>query len=284
MPGSPMSSTIEHRPVLRHELQPSLAGRRLEHPVAGLAQVQVEQVGDGGIVLDDDHRLVGGHDLMVARSVTVGPTGAGGVGTVPAVATYLDRILRAHRERAAADPRSLPALVRSAEGPPLSARPRGFRRGAAGPASGLGRLAVIAEVKRRSPSKGPLQRRPRPGELARAYEDGGAAALSVLTDAEFFGGSPADLAAARAPARTCPVLRKDFTVAAPDVCDARLMGADCVLLIVAALGQSELSSSCTPWPRHGSGSTCWSRCTTSPSWSGRSPSAPRSSASTSGTS
>ena len=75
--------------------------------------------------------------------------------------------------------------------------------------------------------------------MARAYEDGGAAALSVLTDREFFGGSPADLAAAR-DATTLPVLRKDFTVSAHDVCDARLMGADCVLLIVAALTQPEL--------------------------------------------
>ena len=175
---------------------------------------------------------------MVARPATVGPPGAGGVGTVPAVATYLDRILRAHRERAAADPRSLPALVRSAEEAAASAPTRGF--GAAlRAASGLGRLAVIAEVKRRSPSKGPLQPDLDPEKLARAYQDGGAAALSVLTDREFFGGSPSDLAAARA-GTDLPVLRKDFTVAAVDVCDARLMGADCLLLIVAALDQDEL--------------------------------------------
>ena len=175
---------------------------------------------------------------MVARQAADGPPGVGGVGTVPAVATYLDRILRAHRERAAADPRSLPALVRSAEEAAASAPTRGF--GAAlRAASGLGRLAVIAEVKRRSPSKGPLQPDLDPEKLARAYQDGGAAALSVLTDHEFFGGSPSDLAAARA-GTDLPVLRKDFTVAAVDVCDARLMGADCLLLIVAALDQDEL--------------------------------------------
>jgi indole-3-glycerol phosphate synthase len=78
-----------------------------------------------------------------------------------------------------------------------------------------------------------------PEVLAKAYEDGGAACLSVLTDKEFFGGSPGDLAEARA-ATALPVLRKDFTVSEADVCDARLMGADAVLLIVAALSPLEL--------------------------------------------
>jgi indole-3-glycerol phosphate synthase len=98
---------------------------------------------------------------------------------------------------------------------------------------------VIAEVKRRSPSKGPLALDLDPAILARQYESGGAACLSVLTDIGFFGGSSEDLAAARA-ACSLPVLRKDFTVSARDVCDARLMGADCVLLIAAALDQHEL--------------------------------------------
>jgi indole-3-glycerol phosphate synthase len=73
-----------------------------------------------------------------------------------------------------------------------------------------------------------------PGELATAYQQGGAAALSVLTDGEFFGGSEEDLRQARA-ATAVPVLRKDFTVSAADVLDARAMGADAVLLIAAAL-------------------------------------------------
>lgn len=102
-------------------------------------------------------------------------------------------------------------------------------------------FAVIAEIKRRSPSRGDLAPNLNPAELAGHYERGGAAALSVLTDAEFFAGSPADLAAART-ACALPVLRKDFTVDRRDVLDARLMGADAILLIVAALDDTELGA------------------------------------------
>jgi indole-3-glycerol phosphate synthase len=80
-----------------------------------------------------------------------------------------------------------------------------------------------------------------PADLAMTYEDGGAECLSVLTDRQFFGGSATDLTEARAVTKV-PVLRKDFTVAPHDVCDARLMGADCVLLIAAALSAEELRS------------------------------------------
>lgn len=104
-----------------------------------------------------------------------------------------------------------------------------------------GDIAVISEIKRRSPSKGDLASGLDPIELARQYERGGAACLSVLTDVDFFGGSVEDLVAARE-ACSLPVLRKDFTVSARDVCDARIMGADCVLLIAAALDQAELES------------------------------------------
>ncbi len=100
-------------------------------------------------------------------------------------------------------------------------------------------LAVIAEIKRRSPSKGALNVDLDAAEVARAYETGGAACLSVLTDEEFFGGSVDDLATARA-ATALPVLRKDFTVSSHDVADARLMGADAVLLIAAALDRLDL--------------------------------------------
>jgi len=117
---------------------------------------------------------------------------------------------------------------------------RGFRN-ALETVAASGDIAVISEIKRRSPSKGDLA----PGldavELARQYERGGAACLSVLTDVDFFDGSIEDLVSARA-ACALPVLRKDFTVSARDVCDARIMGADCVLLIAAALDQAELES------------------------------------------
>jgi indole-3-glycerol phosphate synthase len=148
------------------------------------------------------------------------------------VATYLDTILDAHRRAAALDPRPLDELVEAARS---EAPTRGF---AAALAAADG-LAVVAEVKKRSPSLGDLAPEAVPGVLAKAYADGGATCLSVLTDAEFFGGSPSDLGEARA-ATDLPVLRKDFTVSERDVCDARLIGADAVLLIVAALSDDEL--------------------------------------------
>lgn len=155
--------------------------------------------------------------------------------------TYLDRILAAHRRTAAADDRPLDQLIESAR---TAGSRRGFTaalaaasprlaRGGGGPMAGGG-IAVIAEIKRRSPSKGDLAPDLVPGVLAKAYAAGGASCLSVLTDSEFFAGSADDLREARE-ATELPVLRKDFTVAEADVCDARLMGADCVLLIAAAL-------------------------------------------------
>jgi indole-3-glycerol phosphate synthase len=144
---------------------------------------------------------------------------------------YLADILAAHRARAAGDARPLEGLFEEAA---ASAPPRDFAACLHG-----SRLACIAEIKRRSPSKGDLDPGLQADVTAKEYAQGGAAALSVLTDADFFGGSPEDLAAARR-ASGLPVLRKDFTVQEADVADARRMGADAVLLIVAALSDDEL--------------------------------------------
>lgn len=149
------------------------------------------------------------------------------------MATYLDRIVAAHRVASAADGRSIDMLIEQT-------RSLAPTRSFAAALAGAERTAVIAEVKRRSPSKGDLNVGLDPAALARSYAAGGAVCLSVLTDEAHFGGSAADLAAAR-DASGLPVLRKDFTVDARDVLDARLMGADCVLLIVAALDDNELA-------------------------------------------
>lgn len=145
--------------------------------------------------------------------------------------TYLDRIIADHRARALADQRSVEQLLAEAT---LLPETRGFRSCLTQP-----ELSVIAEIKRRSPSKGDLFAGLDPATLAREYAAGGASCISVLTDEENFGGSREDLEKARS-AVQLPVLRKDFTVHERDVLDARLMGADAVLLIVAALSKQEL--------------------------------------------
>lgn len=132
------------------------------------------------------------------------------------------------------DERDLPTLI------DLCARSegtRGFR--AKVEADAREGLAVISEIKRKSPSKGQLIAHLDPGQLAREYESAGASCLSVLTDVDFFSGSVADLRSAAA-STNLPILRKDFIVSANDVCDTRLMGADCLLLIAAALNDAEL--------------------------------------------
>ena len=148
---------------------------------------------------------------------------------------YLDEILAQHREVASRDTRSLSGLIEATR---AISNSRGFAKRLIEDSKNA--LAVIAEIKRRSPSRGLLSHDLDPKVVAEQYKNAGASCISVLTDSDFFGGSVDDLKSARG-AVDLPVLRKDFTVSLNDICDAKLMNADCILLIVAALNKDELS-------------------------------------------
>lgn len=142
--------------------------------------------------------------------------------------TYLDQILESTYDRVADEKRkhSFGDLDREALALPPARPFLAAMRGA--------RISLIAEFKRRSPSKGDIRLDFEPAEAAEAYQQGGASALSVLTEPQFFGGSMEDLEAARDVCRL-PVLRKDFMVDPYQIVQARAGGADAILLIVAAL-------------------------------------------------
>ncbi len=148
-------------------------------------------------------------------------------------ATVLERILRTTREEVARRERELPIDQLEGSGQAL-APPRSLHAALSGPG-----VCVIAEFKRRSPSAGALRERPDVVEQVGAYERGGAAAVSILTEGPHFDGSLEDLRQARA-ACALPILRKDFIVGPYQLYEARAAGADAVLLIVAALEEPTL--------------------------------------------
>lgn len=151
--------------------------------------------------------------------------------------TILDTILEAKRAEVAAA-KSAVAPAEMARRARTAQPPREFV-GALRAKIAAGRPAVIAEVKKASPSKGLLRERFDPAAIAASYEQGGAACLSVLTDERFFQGAAAHLVTARG-ACALPALRKDFMVDAYQVDEARALGADCILLIAACLREKEM--------------------------------------------
>lgn len=145
--------------------------------------------------------------------------------------TMLEPILATTRARVAGLPPIAELRARAADAPER----RPFSRALASD-----RLTVIAEIKRRSPSRGALNADLDPVLRAKSYESGGASAVSVLTEPDHFSGTNADLVAVRA-AIGLPVLRKDFTIDPAQIWEARVIGADAILLIVGALGDDDLA-------------------------------------------
>jgi indole-3-glycerol phosphate synthase len=148
-------------------------------------------------------------------------------------------VTKAALERLAGATAARPGRFLAALGPPAVSAGPGVSTGSTVPAGSTGRLNIIAECKRRSPSRGVLRADYDPAAVARSYVTGGAAAISVLTEPTFFDGSLTHLQEVRR-AVDLPLVRKDFIVSEYQLLEARAAGADAVLLIVAALGPVEL--------------------------------------------
>lgn len=148
----------------------------------------------------------------------------------------LDKIAASKRRHIAVCKKAVPLATleqRMRDAPPIRGFYDSLRR-----AKAQHRFGLIAEIKKASPSRGLIRADFNPAQLARGYEDGGAACLSVLTDVVHFKGCDDDLIAART-ATTLPVLRKDFIIDPYQIIEARIMGADCILLIMAMLDAAQ---------------------------------------------